>query len=97
MSITATELMTWMINPVPDDEHQDQATHVRRPKLVVAMAMFSLALAGTVGAFGYRAMISGAVLPTLPPIIKASNQPIKIEPASNEPRAKNAADGKSIQ
>ena len=55
-----------------EDEYQDEATRVRRPKLVVAMAMFSLALVGTAGAFGYRAMISGARLPVVPPIIKAS-------------------------
>ena len=76
---------------VDEDEYLDQATRVRRPKLVVAMAMFSLALAGTTAAFGYRAMISGALLPAVPPIIKATNQPFKIEPASNEPHAKNAA------
>ena len=77
---------------VDEDEYLDQAPRVRRPKLLVAMAMFSLALAGTTTAFGYRAMISGALLPAVPPIIKTTNQPIKIEPASNEPRAKNAAD-----
>jgi hypothetical protein len=79
-----------------DDEHQDEATRVRRPKLVVAMAMFSLALAGTTAAFGYRAMISGARLPMLPPIINASNQPIKIAPAANEPHAKNAANASQV-
>ena len=78
--------------PCADDEHQDEATRVRRPKLVVAMAMFSLALAGTSAAFGYRAMISGALPPAVPPIIKATIQPIKIEPASKDPHAKNAAD-----
>ena len=77
---------------VDEDEYLDQATRVRRPKLVVAMAMFSLALAGTTAAFGYRAMISGALLAAVPPIIKATNQPIKIEPASDEPHAKNATD-----
>ena len=79
-----------------DDEHQDEATRVRRPKLVVAMAMFSLALAGTAGAFGYRAMISSARLPMLPPIINASNQPTKIAPAANEPHAKNAANASQV-
>ena len=82
--------------PCADDEHQDEATHVRRPKLVVAMAMFSLALAGTVGAFGYRATISGAGAPMLPPIINASNQPTKIAPAANEPHAKNAANASQV-
>ena len=81
---------------VDEDEYPDEATRVRRPKLVVAMAMFSLALAGTVGAFGYRAMISGALLPVVPPIIKATNQPIKIAPASNEPHAKNAANASQV-
>ena len=82
--------------PCADDEHQDEATRVRRPKLVVAMAMFSLALAGTVGAFGYRAMISSAGLPMLPPIVNASNQPTKIAPAANEPHAKNAANASQV-
>ena len=79
-----------------EDEHQDAATRVRRLKLVVAMAIFSLAFAGTVGAFGYRAMISGALLPVVPPIIKATNQPIKITPASDEPHAKNAANASQV-
>ena len=82
--------------PCADDEHQDEATHVRRPKLVVAMAMFSLALAGTVGAFGYRAMISGALLPVVPPIINAGNQPTKIAPAANEQHAKSAANTSQV-
>ena len=79
-----------------DDEHQDEATRVRRPKLVVAMAMFSLGLAGTAGAFGYRAMISSARLPMLPPIINSSNQPTKIAPAANEPHAKNAGNASQV-
>ena len=41
-------------------------------------------------------MISGAVLPMLPPIIKASNQPTKIAPAANEPHAKNAANASQV-
>jgi SPOR domain len=77
---------------VDEDQYLDQATRVRRPKPFVAMAMFSLALVGTTAAFGYRAMISGALPPAVPPIIKATIQPIKIEPASNDPHAKNAAD-----
>ena len=74
--------------PYADDEHQHEAPRVRRPKLVVAMAMFSLVVTGTAGAFGYRAMISSARLPMLPPIINAGNQPIKIAPAANETHAK---------
>ena len=77
-----------------EDEHQDAVTRVRRLKLVVAMAIFSLALAGTVGAFGYRATISGALLPVVPPIVKATNQPIKIVPASSAPQAKNSGNAR---
>ena len=40
------------------------------------MAIFSLVLAGTAGAFGYGSMISSAPLPVLSPSIKATNQPI---------------------
>ena len=32
----------------------------------------------------------------LPPIIKATNQPTKIAPASNEPHAKNAANASQV-
>ena len=81
---------------VDEDEYLDQATRVRRPKLVVAIAMFSLALAGTAGAFGYRAMISGALLPVVPPIINAGNQPTKIAPAANEQHAKSAANTSQV-
>src|SRR5262249_18300379 len=50
---------------IANDEHRGEASRVRRPKL--AVAMFSLVLAGTAAAFGYRAMSSSAHLPVLPP------------------------------
>ena len=49
-----------------------------RTALVAAMAVFGLLVVGSAAAFGYRAMFGGSVLPTLPPIIKASNGPNKI-------------------
>ena len=79
-----------------EDKYRDEAKRVRRPKLVVAMAMFSLGLAGTAAAFGYRAMSSGALLPVPPPIIKATNQPIKVAPAPNDPHAKSGADASHV-
>ena len=39
------------------------------------MAVLGLAVVGTAGAFGYRAMFGGSVLPQLPPIIKANGAP----------------------
>ena len=57
----------------------------------MVMAIFGLAVVGTAGAFGYRAMFGGSVLPTLPPIVKASMEPNKIAPAFSESQAKNSA------
>jgi hypothetical protein len=87
---------TYDINAQPradEDQHQAEATRVRRPKLVVAIAMFSLVLAGT---FGYRAMIGGSAGRSAPPIIKATNQPIKVAPAPNEPHAKSGANASHV-
>ena len=65
-----------------DDYHDDTPTPRRRSGLVVVMAVLGLVVIGTAGAFGYRYMFGGSVLPTLPPIIKASNGPNKIVPGS---------------
>ena len=75
-------------------DHEHKPSRVRGPK--VAVAIFSLVLAGTAGALGYRAMTSGALAPALPPIIKASNQPIKVVPASNEAHATNGANANQV-
>ena len=55
------------------------------------MAVLALTVIGTAGAFGYRAMFGGSVLPTLPPIIKAGNGPNKIVPAHGDSQANNSA------
>ena len=63
-----------------DHDYQDasRSGSGRRTALVAVMAVFGLVIVGTAGAFGYRAMFGGSVLPTLPPIIKANNGPNKI-------------------
>jgi len=66
-----------------EDYHDDAASPRRRSGLVVVMAVLSLVVIGTAGAFGYRYMFGSSVLPTLPPIIKASNGPNKIMPGSS--------------
>jgi sporulation related protein len=77
------------------DEYDDERPRARRRSgLVVAVAIFSLAVVGTAGAFGYRAMFGGSVLPTLPPIIKASNGPNRVAPASGDAQANNPGDTK---
>jgi hypothetical protein len=73
------------------DGYYDEAPAPRRRNgLLVIMAVLALTVVGTAGAFGYRAMFGGSVLPTLPPIIKAGNGPNKIVPAYGDSQANNA-------
>jgi len=83
---------------VEEEEYYDEEPAPRRRSgLVVVMAVLALAVLGTAGAFAYRAMFGGSVLPTLPPIIKAGNGPNKITPSygdaqpSNESQAATAS------
>ncbi len=69
------------------DDYNDGAPMPRRGGLVVVMAVLGLAVVGTAGAFGYRAMFGSSVLP--PPIIKASNGPNKIVPSYGDAQANN--------
>src|SRR4029077_18851010 len=46
-----------------------------RDRLVMVIAVMALAGLGGVGAFAYRAVCAGTVMPALPPIIKAGNAP----------------------
>ncbi len=71
------------------DDYNDEVSIPRRGGLVVVMAVLGLAVVGTAGAFGYRAMFGSSVLPTLPPIIKASNGPNKIIPSNGDAQANN--------
>jgi hypothetical protein len=75
------------------DDYYDDAPRPRRRRggLVVVMAVLGLAVLGTAGAFGYRAMFGGSVLPSLPPIIKAGNGPNKIVPGYGDSHASNSA------
>jgi hypothetical protein len=77
------------------DDYNDEAPNARRGSLVVVMAVLGLAVIGTAGAFGYRAMFGSSMLPTLPPIIKASNGPNKIIPSYGDAQANNQPGGAS--
>jgi SPOR domain len=78
----------------PDDYDDESPAPRRRGGLVVVMAVLGLVVVGTAGAFAYRAMFGGSMLPTLPPIIKANVGPNKIVPdaqASNNATPGGAA------
>ncbi len=71
------------------DDYASAPSRRRRGGLLVVMAVFGLAVVGTAGAFGYRAMFGGSVWPSLPPIIKASTTPNKITPSYGQAHANN--------
>jgi hypothetical protein len=62
------------------DQHDVEAPPTRRSGTIVIIAVLGLAVLGTAGALGYRAMFGGSVIPSLPPIIKPGDSPIKIVP-----------------
>ncbi len=74
-----------------EDYDDDAEKPRRRGGIVVVMAVLGLAVLGTAGAFGYRAMFGGSVLPRLPPIIKAGNGPNKIMPSYGDSQASNSS------
>jgi hypothetical protein len=63
------------------DDYEDEAPGPRRRGgMVLVAAILGLAVLGTAGAFAYRSMFGGSMLPSLPPIIKADTGPTKIMP-----------------
>jgi hypothetical protein len=77
------------------DEYSEEQNTVRRSGFIFVAAIFALAVLGTAGAFAYRAMFGGPVLPALPPIIKAESGPNKIVPSgvgSQDGTARDADD-----
>jgi SPOR domain len=64
----------------PDDYEDEAPSGRKRGGFVVIAAVLGLAVLGTAGAFAYRAMFGGSMLPSLPPIIRADDGPNKIVP-----------------
>ncbi len=61
-----------------DDGHPPK----RRMGVMAIAAVFALAVLGTAGAFGYRAIFGGSRSSSPPPVIKADTAPSKIVPAA---------------
>ena len=64
----------------PDDYEEEAPQGRRRIGVTLVAAVLGLAVLGTAGVFAYRAMFGGAMLPSLPMIIKADTGPNKIVP-----------------
>jgi hypothetical protein len=65
------------------DGYEDDSNWPRRRKIIVA-AVLALALLGTGGLFGYRALFADSIVRSPPSIIKAEGSPNKIIPASRD-------------
>src|SRR5262249_51061035 len=75
------------VTNVADEEYAIEMS--REPqliKLVLVIAIFGLAVAGTGVAFGYRAMFGGSTSPTLSPIIQTTKGSKEIVRASSDTR-----------
>jgi len=79
----------------PEDYEEEPPTARRRGGLAVMAAVLALAVLGTAGAFAYRAMFGGSMLPSLPPIIRADNGPNKILPKPTNAKSSDQADAGS--
>ncbi len=80
------------LGPEQDDYYEDEQPSRRRMGILVIAGVFALAVVGTAGAFGYRALFGSSSTSGPPPVIKAESTPSKIVPAS----AKDPQSGKLI-
>jgi hypothetical protein len=73
-----------------EQEYFDDAPTSRRRLAVMAIAgVLALAVIGTAGAFGYRALFGSSGSPQPPPVIKADTGPSKIVPATTGKEAQS--------
>lgn len=70
------------LGPEQDDFYDDVQPSRRRMGIMVIAGIFALAVIGTAGAFGYRAIFGSSSTSVPPPVIKADSAPSKIVPAS---------------
>jgi len=66
-----------------DDIYDDVAPPRRRVGIMAVAAVFALAVVGTAGAFGYRALFGASGSSRPPPIIKADATPSKVVPSAS--------------
>ena len=72
------------LGPEEGDFYEDVPPSRRRMGIMVIAGVFALAVIGTAGAFGYRALFHSSGPSAPPPVIKAESAPSKIVPASNK-------------
>jgi hypothetical protein len=70
------------LGPEEDDYYEDEQPSRRRMGILVIAGVFALAVIGTAGAFGYRALFGSSSVSGPPPVIKAESSPSKVVPVS---------------
>jgi hypothetical protein len=86
--------------PYAADEYEEGGADraPRRSGLILVLGVIGLATIGAASAFAYREMFGGALIPSLPPIIKASDGPNKIVPAqAGNSNSADASGGSSAE
>jgi hypothetical protein len=68
--------------PAEDEYYEDAPPSRRRMVVMAIVGVAALAVIGTAGAFGYRALVGSSGSTKPPPVIKADTAPSKIVPAT---------------
>jgi hypothetical protein len=71
------------LTPEGEDLYEDETPPRRRFSVMAIAAVFALAVVGTAGAFGYRALFGSSGTTQPPPVIKADTAPSKIVAAAS--------------
>jgi cell division septation protein DedD len=74
-----------------EDYEDDEEPPRKRRGFAIVAGLLGLMVLGTAGAFGYRTMFGGSMMPSLPPIIKADDTPNKIVPSGTASASSQAA------
>jgi hypothetical protein len=69
----------------PADYYEEEPKSRKRMGILVIAGVFALAVIGTAGAFGYRAIFGSSSASVPPPVIKADTTPSKVVPAATAP------------
>jgi hypothetical protein len=71
-----------------EEEYEHDSRSPRRSGTILILAVLGLAVLGTAGALGYRAMFGGSMVSGLVPIIKPADGPIKVQPSQDKQAGK---------
>jgi hypothetical protein len=71
-----------------EEEYEHDSRAPRRSGTILILAVLGLAVLGTAGAFGYKAMFGNSMVSGFVPLIKPDDKPIKIQPSQDKQAGK---------